>query len=405
MAIAEHPIASKYVVKLEYDTEGLKPISCKEFDQIITSSSGVISQRHRSDERPGPFASARAWRAYDRDSVRSLPLLSERQTRQRLNQAWSTYEACQASQKKLQEARFFPEKIAEAMKRFRNLKEISTPTKSVCERYVAEIKDLLPNYYFEDWISCHLPSHIGATSSVLLTADSSGLQIATFCCHRFKWQIFSQNKNFAALKRSIRHLKNLNLTFADPRSMRRNTLEHEIDIIGEEYLDKGRVREFLTSAPSLESLTLSFKSWPSSRAFPTVKSIFGNFHWSCLVAVNLARLDSMEDDLLGFCKRHAHTLRNLSFRDMNVLDSSWELAFHRLRRTFRFGQQLESCKLSGSFLSLDYCYDMEDTEEGYFHTKGILISDYIESTELGDVTLNEYFEAMHLRYLSSDSLS
>ena len=115
LAIAGHPTVSKYVVELDYKTEGLRPMAREDFDRMIRRT-GVIPQRNDSSERPDSCASARAWRAYQRESLRNIPVFNQRLTKQLLNRAWSMYEADYASQKKVQQANFFREKTAKAMK-------------------------------------------------------------------------------------------------------------------------------------------------------------------------------------------------------------------------------------------------------------------------------------------------
>ena len=391
LAISEHPVVSKYVVELEYDTEGLLPIHREEFDQMLISAK-TIPQRHDFLNRPDYTASARVWRAYERQDVRNVPLLTKKEVTRRLNQAWSIYDEYQTSQRKVHQARFFRRKIADAMKRFQNLKIISTPADSVYERYVAEIKDLLPTYFVANWSAYGIPPRVGATSSVLLAAESVGLALGTFSCQRFKWQIFSQSEsNLAALKRSILHLKKLDIAFADP--LLQNNMREEVDFIDAKYLRKGRVADFITSTPNLESVRISFESWPRFMAFPTIFQTFGNFSWSSLKTVGLESLSSDGHDLVDFCKRHAHTLKDLSLTNVQLNEScSWDVIFHRIRRVFRLGEQLDTCKLRGRFMSYEGIrYEME--LEG---SKETAISGYILSTEFGDITLDEYYEVMGL---------
>lgn len=212
LAIAEHPMVSKYVVKLEYETEGLMSTDREQFDQMIRFSE-VIPQRQDSSERPSSSASARAWRAYERQSVRNIPLLSQKH----MNRAWSMYEQYHASQMKVQEADFFPEKIAKAMKQFSNLKRICTSADGARERYVAEIKGLLPTCYYSQPIptAWEDPLNVGATSSVMLAVGSAGLHLESFCCQSVNWEIFTQNKkNFATLKKSLFRVKEMNIAFS-----------------------------------------------------------------------------------------------------------------------------------------------------------------------------------------------
>ena len=396
LAIAEHPLVSKYVTKLEYETTGLKPLDCEEFYRLMLARAEAISLIEIYSARDS-FASEQAWRAHKRDTIQNLPLLHK----QRWDQAWLIYDKIQASQKKIQQAKFFHETLANAMKRFPKLVAISTPMTSVYERYAAVAIDSRPFHQIQDGEVFDFPLISSATSSVLLAAESAGLTIGSLNCQQFNWQIFSSSKKeLTALKRSVSHLKNMNICFADPTCMNPYCIHEAVALI-RRYLDKGRVMDFITSAPNLESLELSTDNYPRHADLPMVKAIIGKFHWPFLKAVYLAKLGSYEADLVKFCKRHKHTLKNLSLANLTLYKGSWATTFHGIRRTFRFGHQLDLCKFSGQFESQKDYYMMESIMvsrgRSPIRTNGVIASDYIRATNFGDITFNEYCQAMGYR--------
>ena len=390
LAIAEHPVVSKYVVKLEYETKGLIFIDRGFFDWQIRSIR-MIPQRH-DFERPGSLASARAWRSYVRQSVRDKPLLGHRRTRQLLNRACVMYEACHASQKKVEHANFFPKKTAEAIKQFRNLKRISTSAYGVYERYLAGIKALLPTCYFA-YPTSTIASVVDATSPILMAAESAGLYVDNICCQPISWQIFSPNKrNLPALKRSMLRLKTMSIAFAIQPDMPEGGMDWGVEFVQREILAKGHVRDLISSAPDLEYLGIAFDGWwPEDITYTTLNKTIGKSYWSSLKAVSLEGLGLDENDLVDFCKRHAHTLKDLSLTRMALYEGSWNGTFYRMRRAFKLGQQLNTCKLRGFFISSEGIYDMGDSDAS---ATGIIASNYIRATDVGDISLDEYREAM-----------
>ncbi|KAF6219989.1 hypothetical protein HO133_003814 [Letharia lupina] len=396
LAIAGHPTVSKYVVELDYETEGLRPMAREDFDRMIRRT-GVIPQRNDSSERPDSCASARAWRAYQRESLRNIPVFNQRQTKQLLNRAWSMYEADYASQKKVQQANFFREKTAKAIEQFPYLERVFTSADGAYERYAAEIKGFLPTYYFSHCSAHRYPSSVGATSSVLLAAESAGLHLDYFRCS-INWQVFTQNeKDLATFKRSLLHLKVMIITFTIRRDMRRDRMVQEYTYIRWQCLENGHVLDLITSSPDLEHLALSFETLPEPIFYPTLNETMGNFYWHSLKTVNLESLFSDDDDLLMFCKRHAHTLKDLSLTDMRLHKGSWDVTFHRMRQTFRLGQQLATCKLRGLFWSPERVLDLGPRGEGHNNAAGIVTSDYIRASNIGDISLDEYYEAVGLK--------
>ena len=224
-AISEHPIARNSVLNLEYETEGFGAINWKNIEEMCM-------RRQRDSRGPDSFTSERAWRAYKRDD--------KRQNVQLMNQAWLKYGTYLAGQHKVQQAGFFLQKVAEAMERCPNLKMISTPADGVYERYVAEMKELQPGFLLE--VRNNFPSEVGATSSIVLAAESADLRLDGFCCQRFHWQTFLDDKEgLTALKRMTRHLKTMQVVFDYP--------QYFADFIIE-ILEKGYVRDLITSAPA-----------------------------------------------------------------------------------------------------------------------------------------------------------
>ena len=143
----------------------------------------------------------------------------------------------------------------------------------------------------------------------------------------------------------------------------------------------------------LRQLGLSLSKWPLYDNFPAANDTIGSFHWPCLKTVSLDNLTSDQHDLVNFCKRHAHTLKDISLTDMKLHRASWDVIFHRMRRVFRLGQQLDACKLSGTFWSPGRCFDMEIMREDAPH---VTISEYIRDTSVGDLTFDEYRKAAEL---------
>ena len=383
-AIAEHPVVSKYVISLEYETGGLECLEREKFERSIVRTR-VTPQPNGFSERPHKSASARAWRAYNRESASSLISLNKRQTIQRFNRAWFMYETSQTSQERVVQANFFHEKIAEAMKRFQNLQTISAHAGSLHERYNPQIKRLLPTCFFWSLNGTHL-SNADATTSVLLGVSSAGLPIRSFYCHHFMWQqIFSQDeKILAALKRSVFHLKVMTLTLVSPEAT--DGLDNSVA----KHLETGLAMELITSTPELESLTLSSRYMVITAPELKLKNMVGNFHWSYLKAFSLYGLASREDDLVRFCKRHTHTLRHLSLRDMLLYQGSWVETFHGIRRAFRLGQQLNTCEIAGFFLQPENPATLRDA---IFRVG----SEYILSTDIGDITIEEYLQVIGIR--------
>ncbi len=389
LVIAEHPVVSKYVVSLNYETRGLHFLNREEFDYRIPPIT-AIPQQHNPSEGPDSLMSARARRAYERDSV--LKLRSKEQMTQQWNRVWSKYEASYSRQK-VELAKFFHAKTVKALRQFRNLKTISTSPYGAYERYIAGILEPFPTYCFPE---SKYPLILDATSPILLAAASAGLQVDNLCCQPLSWRVFTHNKeDLAVFKKGMLRLKTMDIAFTG-QGMGAILRIPDSRLAQREHLAEGRVPNLITSVPDLEYLGLTFKP-PASSLYLTIDVIIGKFYWSSLKAVRLEGLSSDENDLVDFCKRHRHTLKDLSLKNMELCDGSWDAAFHKIRQAFRLGQQLDSCKLCGIFLGpggqkLDLGLRGEEGDNA-----GRIFSDYIRATNVGDISLGEYYEAMGLK--------
>ena len=346
LAIAEHPIVSKYVVKLEYESEGLRFIDRHQWDQM--------------------------WRAYTRDPVRETTLSNSSQTVTALDRAWMIYEEYHASQKRLQQAQFFPEKIAEAMKQLPNLKTIIASADGAYKRYDVEMRKLLPIYYLSHYNQIGTSSIAGTTSSILSAAESVGLRFHHFLSQSIDWQIFGEINNNLLLKKSVLHLKTMNLDFSILHRCRSEDLSINMEVIR-----KGYVLDLVTSAPNLQHLSLA----SNTLCYIPFDKTIGGFCWPSLKAVSLASLCSHEHELWHFFERHARTLKYVSLRDMHQYEGSWQTTFQEMRREFAFGQQLRTCRLDGFFST---------PTNHTIHIVDKVISDYVQATDFEDVSLNEY---------------
>ena len=288
------------------------------------------------------------------------------------------YEGYHASQKRVQQAHFFPEKIREAMKQLPNIKTILATADGAHNRYVAEMQKFLPTCYLPCYQHCGRPSIADTTSSIWSAAESVDLRCQHFLSQCIDLQSFGQIDNKIA-SLSMLHLQSMNL---DIKLTRGDNEEDES--INTEVLEKGGVLDLVTSAPNLQHLSLTFNTWNYEFTdIPFDKSIGGSC-WPFLKAVSLVGLCSHEHELRDFFGRHARTLKYVSLKDMHQDEGLWHMTFQDMRRAFGFGQQLETCTMSGYFSSrTSGITDIgEDT----------VISDYVQATGFGDISLNEYCE-------------
>ena len=177
----------------------------------------------------------------------------------------------------------------------------------------------------------------------------------------------------------------------------------EFAFIGNNPVESAVVLDVITSTPELGCLGLTFDTpTQQSPIFHLIlKATVGNFYWSSLKTVRLDGLTLDEDELVEFCERHACTLKNVELKDMQMCRGTWYIAFHRMRRVFSLGQQLDTCRVGGLFMSPMASFDVEEGSDWDIDATGISNLKYIQDKNVGDISFREYHEVMGLSWPAS----
>lgn len=367
-AIARHPVVSKYVTSLFYEADTLQILSEEEWEEDVESSDYEDRLRKVWDPRYS-LRSNKGWRA----RVRAVPC--HLYTKQQLKEAFHKYQGFCDYQGRLYE---LDRKITTAMRKFPNLKEIAVsaqvwPRRQAFERAFAPGICWQYREDTQDW-----PVGLPQMRSLLLGAFRAGLKIERLHCKKVNWRILNQNnKTFEDMKRSVRHLQELCVTFS-------LGLEGEEDRDGffqiescQKYLRNKRLKEFVTSAPDLERLEIGFVS--NEPVNPTkLKYVVGDFYWPSLKVVKFEMISANEKRLVRFFERHAGTINDLCIGGVVLLRGDWWSVLERMRLVLK----LDSFKISGSLVSpserLHFGRGSDDDE--------VELREVIESYLLGDNT-------------------
>ena len=367
-AIARHPVVSKYVTSLFYEADTLEILDEEEWKAQVKSPD-YYDKVEKIWEHRYHLRSNKGWL----DRVHAV--IRHRYTKRQLEEAFRKYQEFCDYQDRLCE---LDRKIATAMKKFPSLKEIAVSAQGWPPRQ-AFVKAFAPGFCtayrddVQDW-----PVGLVQMRSLLLGACRAGLKIERLHCKEVNWRIFIQKKKtYEDMKRSVRHLRELCVTFS-------LGLEEEEDELGyfqiescHKYLRNGRLKEFVTSAPDLERLEICFVCNEPVCAVK-LKHMVGDFHWPSLKAVKFKRISATENRLVGFFERHASTIKDLCISNVALLHGRWWSVWERMRPVLK----LDSVKLSGSLESVSENIDFEkgsEDEEAEFR-------EAVESYLLGDHT-------------------
>ncbi len=155
------------------------------------------------------------------------------------------------------------------------------------------------------------------------------------------------------MKRSIQHLRSLHLFFA--------SIPYELDLDDESNPNGSRSdgtesMRFVTSASNLEVLSVRFDK---ARYIdpPDLKHIVLDFHWSSLASATFAKMGTSPETLVGFCTRHASTLKDFNLTDINLHSGRWDSTFYEMRQRLKLNKMaLGGLIRSGEGESWDFDY-------------------------------------------------
>ena len=367
-AIARHPVVSKYVTSLFYEADTLEILNEEEWKEQVKSPD-YYDKVEKIRDHPYSLRSDKGWL----DRVRAV--ICHRYTKRQLKEAFRKYQDFCDYQDRLYE---FDRKIATAMKKFPNLKEIAVSTQGWPPRQAFE-RAFAPGFCtayrddVQDW-----PVGLVQMRSLLLGACRAGLKIERLRCKGVNWRILKmKKKTFENMKRSVRHLRELSITFS-------LGLEEEEDEWGfrqlqtcQKYLRNGRLKEFVTSALDLERLEICFVCTEPVCAVK-FKHMVGDFYWPSLKAVKFEMVSATENRLVGFFERHASTINDLCIGNLVLLRGLWWSVLERMRLVLK----IDSVKISGSLVSRSGMLDFERGSE----YEQVELREAIESYLRGDNT-------------------
>ena len=352
--ISEHPVLSQYVHTLFYEADSLEDVySMKEWKETIIVPDWCNTVHSKPMPSPPPDASNREKRAYRRhmEKVRAGPLYIY--SAGQLKNAYEEYRHFVWLQNYIRQYDYNSEMIREAMAKLPKLKTIELSLfdglhygrSRKLEKAFA--KGLTVAYGDPRHGSCG----VAQLRSLLVGACDAGLEIETLRCGSVEWIVFMERDIvFNKLKHAVRCLRTLEFYITtrndDPRF---ETNPHEeVDICAEYLEDSGRLRDFLTSAPQLESLTVQFDcDTPMHPA--RLSDLVGDFSWHSLRLAAFNKIDTTEEELMDFYERHAKTLREIRIESIHLDHGSWTSIFGRIRNTL----SLEKATISGYLTAED----------------------------------------------------
>ena len=375
-ALAKHPVASKFVTAIFFEADKLDALPHENWKQLVAGPEYVAQvQEMQRRGHPCHHATERGLRTFNRELSKLSATPRHHYTDKEMEHAFGKYSDFIHFQQDSEEAAVQEKEVAEAMKHFPLLKEITIASQVFTSRLTKTFEPAFCTYYESDnpRDTQSEPLAVQQMRSSLLGAYHAGLKIEVLHCGLVSWRIFQEDtENFARMKESVSNVKDLILEFAPGNAGSDETwAEHEITACAS-YLEGGRLQDFLTAAPRLEHLQIGFRCneprWPTY-----LQNAVGEYHWPSLRTVRLTMIGTTEDDLVSFCSRHAGTLKFLHLGSIGLLDGDWFSTFKRMRKVLTLDTMVVSGRLEGPGEELDFewgsedcCPELKEGIEAYF---------------------------------------
>ncbi|KAL9133492.1 MAG: hypothetical protein Q9175_005326 [Cornicularia normoerica] len=393
-ALAEHPLASKYVTSFFFEADKLGMFPRTTWERLVASPQYLAQgEELRIRDHPCNHPTERSLRTFLREVNKFHASPRHQYTEELMDHAYGKYNDLTHFQHDLQEAAVQEKKVGEAMKKFPLLKELTLSTRCCTRSRTSglrkEFEPAFCTYYEFDYpLNTKLePLGLQQMRSLLLGAYHAGLKVEVLHCGAVSWRILLQDtETLARMRNSVSNVKDLRLEFATSLMDDDESVEACYS-----YLKGGRLKDFITAAPNLEHLDIGFHIY-SRPTWPThLKHIVGSHHWPTLKTVKFKSIGTSEDDLVSFCSLHASTLKCLHLTSIGLVEGNWFSAFTRMRKILT----LDAMVLWGRLGSLDEGLDLEmDTEEVCPGLKKRIEAYFLGPCASDELSLDEFLERM-----------
>ena len=280
----------------------------------------------------------------------------------RLRKAYAKYKEYLSDQKMMRCHDYYSETLRDIMMQSPNLKSVEMSMEyclHIRSAYMdrAFAKGMQPPYGDR---SGDEPCGVRQLRSLLLGAAEAGLNLQTLGCGSVHWEFFKQELDVLdKTKKAMRSLHSLTLcvsTQAWGQGEYNEDAEVEDDVNFHTQIPwcaaflkaSGRMRDFVTATPVLQSLDISFDS-NNPYAPASLEDFVGDFTWDSLKSASVSTVSTNEEELMRFFARHAKTLKKVGLDNVHLSEGSWPRVLQRMRKTLR----LESAAFSGDLSSDD----------------------------------------------------
>ena len=200
------------------------------------------------------------------------------------------------------------------------------------------------------------PYGVAQLCSVLLGAAYAKTKLKSLNCGKIDWKFLqAKERNMQGIKFAVRYLEYFRIMFYTGRGYLNEPAAEVEGAKCYNFLRGNRMCELLSAAKNVKTLSLSMDQVGTA----DLKYVVGTTTWASLRVVDFDSLETAEETLIEFLKRHAGTLKELGLNDIVLVEGDWISALRGIREAVT----LEELRAVGSWWARNphQCWDIDTT--------------------------------------------
>ena len=319
--ISKHPIISKKITSILYESDMLRAMDRETWERGLISNEIAYRDMERSHQ----------WR--------------HSYSQEQLETGWANYQQLYGEQQNLIRHRCVASGLIEAMACLPNVTELrmsmgDNPMKR-SDYLKRAFQDTLYGAFGSDGIS-YAPG-VPQLMALLQATLSAGIKLQVLECN-VSWRILQSLKPnlrvFADVLAPVRKLKIILTAFSNARTQPESEMPEYLS-----FLKRAHVRDLITQANAIQDLEIGFRPVFAIN----LANLIGRHHWPKLTSITLSKTETTEEEMLSFFIRHRSTLRKICLTTVSLSQGNWPSLVPRMRSSL----DLEDCLLKG-WLHSDY---------------------------------------------------
>ncbi|MCJ1227208.1 hypothetical protein MMC12_003863 [Toensbergia leucococca] len=319
--ISKHPAFSHHIRSLFYEGDVLQKYGNRRAWEKEVWGPSIRAY----PKMPPPEATDRDKRAYRREMKKFADEPQHQYSEYELQKGWEAYLDMKDIQVDLHNKCNEKEIVRHAIARMSRLESITLSFEETLRTQTESMEDAFSKALTPPYGDGRDAEGYGGCAQLiclLLGVETAGVKLKHLDVAYIGWRFLEAHDDvFNRLKKSFHHLQKLTLWLTVGDEERHLSMLEGASPCSK-YLKNGRFRDLIISAPDLREFDIHIDS--SNEVYMiTLANAVGTFTWPHLTRITLRIIETTQDDLLHFFRRHAGTLKTVNLEAIILSEGSW----------------------------------------------------------------------------------